>query len=389
MADDIAFLFADVEGSTRLVQRLGDAWVGALAQLRNVLRDEVAAAGGREVDARGDEVFAVFDEPQAAAEAALRAQRHLLGLAWAGDAVVRVRMGIHHGTRRGRRDGRLRRARGAPRLADLLGGPRRPGARVGARGRAAARATARPRPLRPRRAARRPSGSSSCSPPTCRRSSRRSARRAGGHPAAADRPRRRLGAPARGNRAAARGRGHGGRRAVRRRRGLLAQVEQHRPDTAIVDIRMPPTYTDDGLRAAAEIRDASPRSACSCSRPHLELEYAVELLRGGAAGIGYLLKDRVADVDDFAAAVRRVAASGAALDRNVVAELVDRPRRPVELDTLTAPSATCSSSSPRAARTRRSRSGSSSRSLPSRRDLAVPVREARRCRRTSPPTRAC
>jgi DNA-binding NarL/FixJ family response regulator len=67
---------------------------------------------------------------------------------------------------------------------------------------------------------------------------------------------------------------------------------------------------------------------------HLELEYASELLRGGAAGIGYLLKDRVADVDDFAGAVRRVAAAGAALDRNVVAELVDRPRRPPELDAL-------------------------------------------------------
>jgi class 3 adenylate cyclase len=97
VAQEVAFLFADVEGSTRLVQRLGDAWADALAQLRSVLRAAVVAEGGSEVDARGDEVFAVFPHSAAAARAALAAQRQLLRTSWPGDEVVRVRMGVHHG----------------------------------------------------------------------------------------------------------------------------------------------------------------------------------------------------------------------------------------------------------------------------------------------------
>jgi DNA-binding NarL/FixJ family response regulator/class 3 adenylate cyclase len=335
MGDDIAFLFADVEGSTRLVQRLGDAWVGALAQLRNVLRDEVAAAGGREVDARGDEVFAVFDEPQAAAEAALGAQRHLLGLTWAGDAVVRMRMGIHHGRVAadetvgfvGLEVHRASRICSAGHGGQVLVSAPAAGRVEGDLrdlGLFALDGLSAPERIFQLLAADLPSEF----PPL------RAARRQDIRPLrivlADDSVLLREGI--------ARLLEDAGMEVVAQSGdadGLLAQVEQHRPDTAIVDIRMPPTYTDDGLRAAAEIRDRFPEVGVLVLSSHLELEYAAELLRGGAAGIGYLLKDRVADVDDFAAAVRRVAAAGAALDRNVVAELVDRPRRPAELDTLT------------------------------------------------------
>jgi DNA-binding NarL/FixJ family response regulator len=117
---------------------------------------------------------------------------------------------------------------------------------------------------------------------------------------------------------------------------LLDEVERHRPDAAIVDIRMPPTFTDDGLRAARAIRERFADVGVLVLSSYLELGYAVELLRGGPTGVGYLLKDRVADVDAFADAVRRVAGAGAALDRQVVAELADRPRRPEALATLSA-----------------------------------------------------
>ena len=118
--------------------------------------------------------------------------------------------------------------------------------------------------------------------------------------------------------------------------GLLRAVAEHESDVAIIDIRMPPTFTDDGLRAARAIRERVADVGVLVLSSYLELGYAVELLRGGPTGVGYLLKDRVADVDAFADAVRRVAGAGAALDREVVAELADRPRRPEALATLSA-----------------------------------------------------
>src|SRR4051812_5302310 len=98
MAENVAFLFADVQGSTRLVQQLGDAWAVVLAQLRADLRAAVAAAGGREVDAHGDELFAVFPTSASAASAALAGQRRVLQRTWPEETTVRVRMGIHYGS---------------------------------------------------------------------------------------------------------------------------------------------------------------------------------------------------------------------------------------------------------------------------------------------------
>jgi len=116
---------------------------------------------------------------------------------------------------------------------------------------------------------------------------------------------------------------------------LLAAVEEHHPDLAIVDVRMPPTFTDEGLRAAHEARTAQPDLAVLVLSQYVEDEYARELFAGDATGLGYLLKDRVADVREFVEAVRRVGAGGTALDPDVVAQLLGRHSRDTALDALT------------------------------------------------------
>lgn len=115
---------------------------------------------------------------------------------------------------------------------------------------------------------------------------------------------------------------------------LVTAVEEHRPDVAVVDVRMPPTFRDEGLRASIEARSRVPQTAVMILSQYVEQSYAAELLRGGGGGAGYLLKDRVADVGEFADALRRVAAGGTALDPEVVAQLIARGR-PQPLDTLT------------------------------------------------------
>jgi DNA-binding NarL/FixJ family response regulator len=110
---------------------------------------------------------------------------------------------------------------------------------------------------------------------------------------------------------------------------LHAQVDAHRPDVAIVDIRMPPTHTDEGLRAARELRARHPGLGVLVLSQYVRAGYAVELLSHGTEGIGYLLKDRVSDLTGLADAVRRVGEGGSVLDPSVVEQLVKR-RRPGE-----------------------------------------------------------
>ena len=116
---------------------------------------------------------------------------------------------------------------------------------------------------------------------------------------------------------------------------LLRMVDARLPDVAIVDIRMPPTHTDEGLRAAQAIRESHPETGVLVLSQYVEAEYAMALLSQSAEGVGYLLKDRVSDVDDFVAAVRRVAEGGSALDPEVVSTLLGRRRRDDPLAELT------------------------------------------------------
>ncbi|MFE9102865.1 response regulator [Actinomadura geliboluensis] len=112
--------------------------------------------------------------------------------------------------------------------------------------------------------------------------------------------------------------------AVGEAEGLLAAVRAHSPDAAIVDVRMPPGFTDEGVRAALVMRREAPEVAVLLLSQYVEERYAADLLSSGAGGIGYLLKDRVADVSVFLDALRRVAAGGTALDPEVVSQLLLR-----------------------------------------------------------------
>ncbi|MGB0091666.1 MAG: response regulator transcription factor [Solirubrobacteraceae bacterium] len=116
---------------------------------------------------------------------------------------------------------------------------------------------------------------------------------------------------------------------------LLLKVRSYSPDVALVDILMPPTHTDEGLQAAKEIREKHPHTAVLVLSQYAEPGYALELLQHSAEGIGYLLKDRINDLPEFTAAVRRVAAGGSALDATVVSQLVGRRRRDDPLANLT------------------------------------------------------
>jgi DNA-binding NarL/FixJ family response regulator len=108
--------------------------------------------------------------------------------------------------------------------------------------------------------------------------------------------------------------------------GLVAAVDAYRPDLAVVDVRMPPSHTDEGLRAALEVRERAPGTAILVLSQYVEERYATDLLSVQTSGVGYLLKDRVAQVSDFLDALRRVAAGGTALDPEVVAQLLVRHR---------------------------------------------------------------
>jgi DNA-binding NarL/FixJ family response regulator len=117
---------------------------------------------------------------------------------------------------------------------------------------------------------------------------------------------------------------------------LLESAREHHPDVAVVDIRMPPTHTDEGLRAAIALRREQGTAILVFSQ-YVETRYSTKLLAEGSAGVGYLLKDRVADVSEFVDALARVAAGGTALDPEVVSQLLGTSRRRASLDALLTP----------------------------------------------------
>ncbi|MFF3493069.1 response regulator [Streptomyces sp. NPDC002795] len=130
-------------------------------------------------------------------------------------------------------------------------------------------------------------------------------------------------------------RGHEVVAAVSDADALRAAVAEHRPDVTVVDIRMPPTHTDDGLRAAIDIRREHPGTGVLLFSQYVETKYATRLLAEGSAGVGYLLKERVANVAEFTDALARVAAGGTALDPEVVTQLAGAGRATEELSALT------------------------------------------------------
>jgi DNA-binding NarL/FixJ family response regulator len=118
--------------------------------------------------------------------------------------------------------------------------------------------------------------------------------------------------------------------------GLLAAIRAHRPDVAVVDIRMPPTYTDEGLQAAEAIRaEHGTAVGILVLSQYVETTFALRLVADGVGGVGYLLKDRIDDLEDFADAIRRIARGGSVIDPEVVAQLVGRRRAHVPIDDLT------------------------------------------------------
>ena len=110
---------------------------------------------------------------------------------------------------------------------------------------------------------------------------------------------------------------------------FVTAMLEHRPDIGIVDVRMPPSHTDEGLRAAVDVRRTWPEARLMVLSQYVEVSYADELLATGDGGVGYLLKDRVSDLDDFLAALASVAAGGTALDPLVVRQLMGRNRDPL------------------------------------------------------------
>ncbi|MBQ0968719.1 MULTISPECIES: response regulator transcription factor [Streptomyces] len=115
---------------------------------------------------------------------------------------------------------------------------------------------------------------------------------------------------------------------------VLAAIDEHEPDVAILDVRMPPTHTDEGVRAAVEARRRHPRLAVLVLSAYVEQSFATDLLTGGVGGLGYLLKERVGRVEEFMGALGRVAGGGTAIDPEVVAQLFTRTRQDTRMERL-------------------------------------------------------
>jgi class 3 adenylate cyclase/CheY-like chemotaxis protein len=316
---ELTFVFTDIEGSTGLLRRLGDRYAEVLEPSRSLLREAVEARRGRVVDARADDLFAVFPCPKRAAAAAAAAQRAFAAHPWPDGERVRVRIGLHTGLA------------AQDRGHDFVGLDVHRAARIASAGHG---------------------GQILLSERTARMIDEET-RDLGAYEldgiAEPERLFQLLGEGLEENFPPLRW----GRRAdvdrvrvvvaddaVMIREGiarvledagmhvvsqvgtpheLLRDVQLAEPDVAIVDIRMPPTGTDEGLRAAREIRERFPQVGVLLLSQALEPAYAAELVGDDPTGVGYLLKDRAGDLAEFAAAVKRVAEGGSALDPELAA----------------------------------------------------------------------
>ena len=343
---EVTFLFTDVEDSTGLLQRLGDDYRTAIAHHRQLVREAVKENGGQEVDARADEFCLVFTEAGKAVETAVSTQLAHVAHSWPGEVRLKVRMGLHTGEpalEEGDYVGLdLHRASRICSLGHggqvLLSGA--------TRDRIADAVDAELKDLgeHPLKGIERPerifqlvlAGLPAEFPPL--RFADAQAQPVGGPTAVEERVKVVLADDAVLLREGiARLLTEAGLEVVGQSGNaddLLLKVRSYSPDVAVVDIRMPPTQTDEGLRAAQEIRTTYPDVGVLVLSQYVEPAYAMELLAESAEGVGYLLKDRVADVEEFAAAVRRVAQGGSALDPALVTQLVGRRREHDPIDDL-------------------------------------------------------
>ena len=317
------------------MRQLGDGWGVVLADHRRLLREAVEEFGGHVVDHRGDEFFIVFDDPGRAAAAILQAQRAFTEHAWPEGVELRVRVGMHigeptfrEGTYYGLDVHRAARIAQAGSGGQILISQRTHDEINAAHDLEDMGEHELPGLVEPERLFQLsvPGLPSSFPPLSTARRGFRGVRVV----LADDSVLLREGI--------ARLLEDAGFEVVAQSgtaEDLLRHVGMHKPDVALVDIRMPPTQTDEGLRAAKQIRERWPSTGVLVLSQYVEPAYAMELLGENAEGVGYLLKDRVSDVDEFAAAVRRVGEGGSALDPAVVSQLVGRRRRDDPIDELT------------------------------------------------------
>jgi DNA-binding NarL/FixJ family response regulator/class 3 adenylate cyclase len=331
----VTFLIADVEGSTSLQQDERIDYPVVLGGIRSILRRAIAAHGGHEVDSVGDEVLAAFSEAPAAVAAALETQRAMRDAAWPEDIAVRVRIGLHTGNPSFGEEGytgldivravRIAQAgHGGQVVASAATVEAAPGTPAHDLGEHLIEGLRDPERVYQLLAA----DLARDFPPLRNTSS--TLGRALRVAIADDSVLLREGV--------ARLLSESGFDVVAQSgnaEDLLRHVAMLKPAVAVVDIRMPPTHTDEGLRAAAEIRERFPETGVLVLSQYVEAGYAIDLLADNAEGVGYLLKDRVSDVDQFASAVRRVAEGGSVLDPDVVSQLLGRRRRDDPLEQLT------------------------------------------------------
>jgi DNA-binding NarL/FixJ family response regulator len=303
--------------------------------VRRLLREAITAYSGLEVDATGDELFAVFREATPAALAALDAQRLLRDHTWPPGARVRVRIGLHTGTPEVGEEGytgidvvRASRIAAAGHGGQMLvsSTTKETLDRVEDLDLGVHRLAGLPEPERIHQLL--ADGLARDFPPL--RGTVATLGEAMRIVIADDSVLLREGVVRLLEEAGFEVAGQSGTAD-----DLMRHVAMHKPDVAIVDIRMPPSHTDEGLRAAKEIRERFPATGVLVLSQYVEAEYAMELLSETAEGVGYLLKDRVSDLEQFAAAVRRVGEGGSALDPAVVNQLVGRRRRHDPLEELT------------------------------------------------------
>jgi class 3 adenylate cyclase/ActR/RegA family two-component response regulator len=315
----VTFLFTDIEGSTGLAHRLQERWSEVLVEHRNLIREPASAGGGHEIDCRGDELFVAFEDAAAAAQTAIDAQLAFAGQEWPGEEQVRVRIGMHTGE-----------AIFAD--SDYLGLEVHKAARICFAGHgsqvllSASTADLLPQELATRelgeywlRGLPEPQrifqlevpGLEQEFPPLryANDASQPLADKTLNVVLADDSVLLREGI-------ASLLEGHGFAVVGQSDDAddLMVKVEATRPDVVVADIRMPPGLADDGVRAAQEIRRRYPGTGVLLLSQYVEPAYARDLLETGEEGVGYLLKDRVADMDGFRDAVRRVAAGETVLD---------------------------------------------------------------------------